>query len=44
MFGEDAGYMSVDVKDVSQEHNALIDEKVKKILEVIPYHLCHTII
>ena len=25
MFGEDAGYLSVDVKDVSQEHNAMID-------------------
>jgi ATP-dependent metalloprotease len=33
MFGEDAGYLSVDVKDVSQEHNALIDEQVKKILD-----------
>jgi len=29
MFGPEAGYMSVDVKDVSQEHNAVIDEKVK---------------
>jgi ATP-dependent Zn protease len=38
MFGEDAGYLSVDVKDVSQEHNALIDEQVKKILDVRLYH------
>jgi ATP-dependent Zn protease len=34
MFGEEAGYLSVDVKDVSQEHNAMIDEQVKKILDV----------
>ncbi len=34
MFGEDAGYLSTDTKDVSQEYNALVDEKVKKILDV----------
>lgn len=33
MFGEDAGYLSVDQKDVSQEHNAMIDLKVKQILD-----------
>ena len=33
MFGEDAGYLSVDAKDVSQEHNAMIDDKVKQILD-----------
>lgn len=33
MFGEDAGYLSVDIKDVSQEHNAMIDDKVKQILD-----------
>lgn len=34
MFGEEAGYMSVDPKDISQEHSAVIDEKVKQILDV----------
>jgi len=29
MFGESAGYLSVDQKDVSQEHNAMIDMQVK---------------
>jgi ATP-dependent Zn protease len=33
MFGEDAGYVSVDKKDSSQERNALIDDKVKQILD-----------
>lgn len=33
MFGEDAGFLSIEYKDVSQEHNAVIDEKVKQILE-----------
>jgi ATP-dependent metalloprotease len=39
MFGEDAGYASVDVKDVSQEHNARIDDKVKQILDVSQHFL-----
>jgi ATP-dependent Zn protease len=34
MFGEDAGYISSDQKDLSQEHNAMIDQKVKQILDV----------
>jgi ATP-dependent Zn protease len=34
MFGEDAGYISIDVKDASPEHNAMIDDNVKKILDV----------
>lgn len=34
MFGEDAGYLSIDVKDASAEHNAMIDAKVKQILDV----------
>lgn len=34
MFGQETGYLSVDVKDVSQEHNALIDDQVNKILDV----------
>ena len=33
MFGEQIGYLSVDVKDVSQDHNALIDDEVKRILD-----------
>ena len=33
MFGEDAGFASIDQKDVSQEHNSTIDEKVKQILD-----------
>ena len=32
MFGEDAGYLSTDSKDVSQDYNSQVDEKVKKIL------------
>lgn len=34
MFGEDAGYISIDVKDASSEHNAMVDDHVKKILDV----------
>jgi ATP-dependent Zn protease len=34
MFGEDAGYISIDVKDASAEHNAMVDDHVKKILDV----------
>lgn len=34
MFGEDAGYISIDQKDSSQAHNAMIDDKVKQILDV----------
>lgn len=33
MYGEEAGLLSIDFKDVSQEHNAMIDERVKEILE-----------
>ena len=34
MFGEEAGYLSIDSnKEISQEHSALIDDKVKKILD-----------
>lgn len=34
MFGEDAGYISIDSKEASSEHNAMIDDQVKKILDV----------
>lgn len=34
MFGEDAGYVSVDQKEASSEYNAMIDDQVKKILDV----------
>lgn len=34
MFGEDAGYISIDVKDASPDHNAMVDDHVKKILDV----------
>lgn len=34
MFGEDAGYIALDSKDLSQEHNAMVDDKVKEILDV----------
>ncbi|CDW81299.1 atp-dependent metalloprotease family protein [Stylonychia lemnae] len=33
MFGAEAGLMSTDSKEVSQEQNAIIDDKVKKILD-----------
>lgn len=33
MFGDDAGFLSVDYKDCSQEHNAVIDDKVKEIVD-----------
>ena len=33
MFGEDAGYISMDQKDTSSEYNAMIDDKVKQILD-----------
>lgn len=33
MFGDDAGFASIDFKDSSAEHNAMIDENVKKILD-----------
>jgi hypothetical protein len=29
MFGEDAGYISADKKELSQEHNAMVDLKVQ---------------
>lgn len=34
MFGEDAGYISIDQKEASSEYNAMVDEQVKKILDV----------
>jgi hypothetical protein len=34
MFGEEAGYISIDTKEASSEHNAMIDDQVKKILDV----------
>lgn len=34
MFGEDAGYISIDPKEASSEHNAMVDDQVKKILDV----------
>ena len=39
MFGEDAGYISIDVKDASSEHNAMVDDNVKKILDVRLHNL-----
>ena len=33
MFGDDAGFASLDYKDASSEHNAMIDDNVKKILD-----------
>ena len=33
MFGEDAGFISIDQKENSSEHNAMIDDKVKEILD-----------
>lgn len=33
MFGEDAGFISIDQKDSSSEHNAMVDDKVKQILD-----------
>lgn len=33
MFGEDAGFISIDQKDSSSEHNAMVDDKVKEILD-----------
>lgn len=29
MFGEEAGYISEDEKELSQEHNAIVDKKVQ---------------
>lgn len=34
MFGEEAGYISIDKKEGSSEYNAMVDEQVKKILDV----------
>lgn len=34
MFGEDAGYMSIDKQNASEAHNAMVDMKVRQILEV----------
>jgi ATP-dependent metalloprotease len=33
MFGDDAGFASIDYKDASSDHNAMIDDNVKKILD-----------
>ena len=33
MFGKEAGFMSVDQKEISQEQRAVVDEEVKKILD-----------
>lgn len=37
MFGEEAGYISIDKKEGSSEYNAMVDEQVKKILDVSCY-------
>ena len=34
MFGEEAGYISIEPKEASSEHNAMIDDNVQKILDV----------
>lgn len=33
MFGEDAGYISANVKQLSEDHNAMVDKKVQTILQ-----------
>ena len=33
MFGEDVGYMSSELKDLSEEAKAKVDQKVKQLLE-----------
>ena len=34
MFGEDAGYISAKICQLSEDHNAMVDKKVQQILKV----------
>ena len=34
MFGDQSGYLSTDMEETSEKYNALVDKKVKEILDV----------